>query len=174
MLASTEQAKPLLSALLPPAAIRLNVPAADWREAVRACGAALVAGGIATAAYTDQVIATVEQLGPYLVIAPGIALAHARPSAAVLRPGLSWVTLAHPVWFGHKENDPVTLVVGLAAPDNSSHVQALATLAGLLEDPPRRGTLLAATTPDDVLSAIIAYERAQLLEAQDGDPRSSS
>lgn len=157
--ASTERARPRLSALLPTAAIRLHVPATDWRGAVRASGEALVAAGITMPAYTDQMIATVEQLGPYIVIAPGIALAHARPSEAVRRPGLSWVTLAQPVRFGHKDNDPVTLVVGLAAPDSSSHVQALATLAELLEDPARRAALLAAKTPQDVLGAITTYER---------------
>jgi PTS system ascorbate-specific IIA component len=158
--ASTEQTRLLLSEILPVAAVRLNVPAADWREAVQACGAALVAAGITTPAYTSQMVSTIEQLGPYIVIAPGVALAHARPSDAVLRLGLSWVTLAQPVRFGHKENDPVKLVVGLAAPDNSSHVQALATLAGLLEEESPRVTLLAAKTADDVMAAIIAYERA--------------
>ncbi len=166
--ASTEQARPPLSVLLSSAAIRLNVSAADWREAVQACGDALIAGGITTPAYTGQMIATVEQLGPYIVIAPGIALAHARPSEAVLRPGLSWVTLAHPVRFGHKDNDPVTLVIGLAAPDDHSHVQALATLAGLLEDEGRRAGLLAAKTPRAVLAAITAYERAHATDAGRG------
>src|SRR2546427_7482074 len=166
--ASTEQTRPHLSALLPIAAIRLNVPATDWRDAVRASGDALVAGGITTPAYTDQMIAIVEQLGPYIVIAPGIALAHARPSDAVLQPGLSWVTLAQPVRFGHKDNDPVTLVVGLAAPDSSSHVQALATLAGLLDDRSRRDTLLRAKTPRDVLEAIGRYDGAYAADTAKG------
>ncbi len=159
--ASTDQVRLLLSALLPVAAIRLHVSAANWREAVQACGDALVAGGITTAAYSAQMIATVEQLGPYIVIAPGIALAHARPSDAVLRPGLSWVTVAQPVRFGHQTNDPVTLVIGLAAPDDHSHVEALAILAGLLEDETRRTALLAAASPRDVLTMITTYERAR-------------
>ncbi len=151
---------PSLSDLLPPEAIRLGVRARDWREAVTACGEALAAAGIATPAYTAEMIATVEQLGPYIVIAPGIALAHARPSAAVLRPGLAWVTLAEPVPFGHRDNDPVVLVVGLAAPDSSSHVRALATLAALLEDEQRRQALLAAPSPAAVKEIIDAYERS--------------
>ncbi|HVH31852.1 MAG TPA: PTS sugar transporter subunit IIA [bacterium] len=159
--APADQRRLSLSRLLPVSAIRLKVRATNWRDAVSACGEALVAGGITTPAYTDQMIATVEQLGPYLVIAPGIALAHARPSGAVLRPGLAWVTLAQPVRFGHKDNDPVTLVVGLAAPDDYSHVQALATLAGLLEDPARRAALLTIQTPPDVLAAIVAFEETQ-------------
>jgi PTS system ascorbate-specific IIA component len=151
---------PSLSDLLPPEAIRLGVPASDWREAIVACGEALVAAGTTTPAYTAEMISTVEQLGPYIVIAPGIALAHARPSAAVLRPGLAWVTLAAPVPFGHRDNDPVVLVVGLAAPDASSHVRALATLASLLEDPTRRQALLAARSADEVREIILTYERS--------------
>ncbi|OLC28189.1 MAG: hypothetical protein AUH31_10020 [Armatimonadetes bacterium 13_1_40CM_64_14] len=166
--APPDQRRLSLSSLLPVSAIRLEVRAADWREAVRACGEALVAAGITTPAYTVQMIATVEQLGPYLVIAPGIALAHARPSAAVLRPGLSWVTLAQPVRFGHKDNDPVTLVVGLAAPDDYSHIQALATLAGLLEDAPPRAALLALQTPADVLAAIVAFEQTHTTDTPQG------
>ena len=85
---------PRLTQLLPIDAIRLGETAADWRAAVRLAGDALVASGATTPAYTDEMVATVEQLGPYIVIAPGIALAHSRPSPAVLRAGISLVTLA--------------------------------------------------------------------------------
>ena len=147
-----------LSELLPVEAIELGVPAGDWRAAVRASGEALMAAGATTAAYSDEMIATVEQLGPYIVIAPGIALAHSRPSPAVLQPGLSFVTLATPVDFGNRANDPVQLVVGLAAPDERSHVEALATLAGLLADGPSREALLDARNRDEVRAVIAAYE----------------
>jgi len=116
---------PSLSDLLAPSAVVIGAGAGDWRAAVTRAGEALIAGGATTAAYTDEMIATVEQLGPYIVIAPGIALAHSRPSPAVLHAGISLVTLAQPVAFGHKQNDPVSLVVGLAAPDEEGHVQAL-------------------------------------------------
>jgi PTS system ascorbate-specific IIA component len=118
-----------LSDLLPETAIRLHVPAADWRAAVRASGDALIAGGATTEAYSDEMIATVEQLGPYIVIAPGIALAHSRPSPAVLRPGLSIVTLAEPVPFGNQANDPVRLVVGLRATPATCGTSSLDTRA---------------------------------------------
>lgn len=149
-----------LSDLLPPEAIRLGVEAGDWRTAVRASGDALMATGATTEAYSDEMIATVEQLGPYIVIAPGIALAHSRPSPAVVRAGLSVITLAEPVRFGHRNNDPVRLVVGLAAPDDESHVEALATLAGLLADEPSRQALLDASDSADVRAIVARYEAA--------------
>ncbi|HWP64033.1 MAG TPA: PTS sugar transporter subunit IIA [Candidatus Binatia bacterium] len=150
-----------LSSRLPLEAIRVGVTAGDWRAAVRAVGEALVASGATTAAYTDEMIATVDALGPYIVIAPGIALAHARPSAAVHQTGFAIVTLAEPVAFGHTENDPVRIVVGLAAPDEIGHVDALATLADFLADPDRQRALLEARDPAAIHALVLAYERGR-------------
>jgi PTS system ascorbate-specific IIA component len=150
---------PSLTELLPPSAIAIGALARDWRGAVRVAGDALVASGATEPAYTDEMIATVEQLGPYIVIAPGIALAHSRPSPAVRRAGVSVVTLAAPVTFGHRTNDPVRLVVGLAAPDDEGHVTALATLAEFLADDGRQERLLAAPDAATVRDLVAAYEK---------------
>ncbi len=155
----TSRAEPAaLSQLIAGDSIQLGAPAADWRAAVRVSGDALVASGATSPAYTDEMIATVEQLGPYIVIAPGIALAHSRPSPAVHRPGISLVTLAKPVEFGNRQNDPVQLVVGLAAPDDEGHVTALATLAEFLADEGRRTALLSAPDPASIRRMIVDYE----------------
>ncbi len=149
---------PALSRLLDARSVRVGQSAVDWRAAVRLAGDALVASGATSAAYTDEMIATVEELGPYIVIAPGIALAHSRPSPAVHRAGMSLVTLATPVEFGHRQNDPVTLVVGLAAPDEEGHVVALATLAEFLADEDRRIALVEAPDAGAVAELIRAHE----------------
>jgi PTS system ascorbate-specific IIA component len=147
-----------LSDLLPSSAIRIGASAADWRAAVRIAGDALVASGATSDGYTDEMIRTVESLGPYIVIAPGVALAHARPSPAVLHAGLSLITLATPVPFGHRRNDPVWLVIGLAAPDANGHVDALATLAEFIADDDRRDALMRTADASAVRSLIAAYE----------------
>ena len=152
---------PGLSHLLSAEAIRLGASAEDWRAAVRLAGDALAASAATEPAYTDEMIATVEQLGPYIVIAPGIALAHSRPSPAVHRAGISLVTLAEPVNFGHRTNDPVRLVVGLAAPDEEGHITALSTLADFLSDEHRREALFGAATREDVLRLVVAFEQRQ-------------
>lgn len=143
-----------LSDLVDPSAIRLDVPADDWRSAIRASGELLTGVGVASDAYTDSMVRTVEEHGPYIVIAPGFALAHARPDESVARTGLSFVRLAEPVAFGNADNDPVTIVMALAAADSSAHQQALASLAGVLSDPDRRRALDIAATPDEVLYAL--------------------
>ncbi|MGI9123618.1 MAG: PTS sugar transporter subunit IIA, partial [Mycobacterium sp.] len=121
-----------LTGLLAQDCIALDVAAATWEEAVLAAGALLEKAGIAGPAYTGSMIDNVQTNGPYIVVAPGFAFAHARPSAAVHRTGMSWVRLENPVAFGHKTNDPVSLVVALAATDDGAHATAMAELAKVL------------------------------------------
>lgn len=123
-----------LSRFLPENAISVRAEASTWRAAITECGAALVRAGATDPAYTGEMIETVERLGPYIVIAPGLALAHSRPSPAVHRAGLSWVTLAVPVEFGSDENDPVDLVIGLAALDHDGHLEMMSELARVISD----------------------------------------
>lgn len=133
-------------------AIVLNAEASDWRSAIRLAGDALTATGATTDDYTAEMIAAVEKLGPYIVIAPSIALAHSRPSPAVLSTGISWVSLANPVEFGHPGNDPVRLVVGLAAVDHDSHLATMSNLAGVLSGDIDR--LLEAANPEQLRALI--------------------
>jgi PTS system ascorbate-specific IIA component len=139
-----------LGDLIDPAAIALDARVPDWEEAIRASGRLLEATGVAEPAYTESMVDSVHKNGPYIVVAPGFAFAHARPSEAVLRTGMSWVRLAEPVEFGHKSNDPVTLVVALAAKDSEMHQSAMASLARLLGDTAKRAALDDAGTPEEV------------------------
>ncbi|NGN64621.1 PTS transporter subunit EIIA, partial [Streptomyces sp. A7024] len=108
-----------------------------------------------------------EHLGGVVVRrAPGLAFAHARPSPAVRTTGMSWVRLAEPVAFGHETNDPVSLVVGLAAEDSGAHTQAMAALAQLLGDPATEQALKAAPDPEAV-HAILAGGVAQAQQPAD-------
>ncbi|MGR3932000.1 PTS sugar transporter subunit IIA [Streptomyces sp. BRA346] len=146
--------------LLPVACVRLDARAADWREAIAVAGGLMVDAGFTTAEYTAEMIAGVEENGPYIVVAPGVAFAHARPSPAVRATGMSWVRLAEPVAFGHETNDPVTLVVALAARDSGAHTSAMASLARLLGDPGAAAALAAAPTPE-ALRAVLSGDEEQ-------------
>jgi len=147
-----------LTAYLPEGSIITQAHAADWRAAVRLAGDALVAQGLVTDAYPEQMVQVVEELGPYIVIAPGFALAHARPSAAVRKSGISWVGLAQPVAFGNKANDPVKLVIGLAAVDHDSHLGIMSALAEFLDDAEALNAATNATNPDQVRKLLSVVE----------------
>jgi ascorbate PTS system EIIA or EIIAB component len=145
---------------LPPLAddgVQLGATAADWRAAVALAGAALARTGAAEATYADEMIRMIDEHGPYVVIAPGLALAHARPGPDVLTDGLSVVTLASPVTFGHPYNDPVRVVIGLAA-GYATHLSVVAALANVFNDSDAVERLAAATTPAEVREILGAPE----------------
>lgn len=135
-------------------AITLDAQVSGWEEAIRVSGRLLEATGVAAPAYTEAMVDSVYEHGPYIVVAPGFAFAHARPSEAVHQTGMSWVRLASPVEFGHRTNDPVTLVVALAATDSSTHQQAMASLAGVIADRSTKAALDQAASPEEVYALL--------------------
>jgi len=148
----------VLENILTEKAIRIKAQVTDWQEAVRMGGELLVNSGFAKPSYIDAMVETVKQLGPYSVIAPGIAMPHARPEAGVLKPGLSLVTLETPVEFGNKENDPVDIVVSFCATDNTSHIQMLAELAQLLGSEEAVTTIRNAKEVSEVIQLLINFQ----------------
>lgn len=133
-------------------ATRLSVP--NWEEAVRAAGRLLVETGGAEPSYVEGMIRTAKELGPYIVIAPGIALPHSRPEDGVLAPCVSVITLDPPIAFGNAENDPVHLVIAFGAVDHQQHVDALRDLATILSEPSNVEALFAAQTKEDLLAVL--------------------
>jgi mannitol/fructose-specific phosphotransferase system IIA component (Ntr-type) len=143
-----------LSKMLTKDRIALRVAARDWREAVRHAGRLMVQSGAVEPRYVDAMIEMVEEIGPYIVIAPGVALPHARPEQGVRRSCMSMVTLDPAVNFGNEHNDPVTLVVAFGAQANEGHIEALRDLARLLEDEVRLERLKSASSVDEVLHLV--------------------
>ncbi len=127
-------------------AIEVGFVAKNRSEAIAESGRLLVASGRVEQPYVDEMIKAVEDHGPYIVIAPGIALAHGRPSKLVQETGISLVTLAEPVVFGNQKNDPVRLVIGLAAFDHTAHLGMMRELAVMLGDTEIVNSLLNAVT----------------------------
>jgi len=140
----------LLNQALAEGSISVRATASNWKQAIESAGEALVVSQRTTTQYTEAMVQAFEELGPYMVIAPGIALAHARPSEAVLGTGLSLITLSEPVVFGSEANDPVRLVIGLAAVDHDSHIDLMAALSDLLMDVMKVNMLLQAENVEQV------------------------
>ena len=118
--------------------------------AIEIAGELLVQSGKAKHSYVASMLEAVERFGPYIVIAPGIALAHGKPGEDVVETGLSLLVLKQAIEFKHAQNDPVQLVFGLAAIDHESHMETMAKLAELLSDQDRVSTLLTSSDSDQI------------------------
>ena len=118
----------MLLELLKPENIIVQETAKSWQEAGRKVGALLVENDDVTKAYIEATIQSVEKYGPYIVVADGIALFHARPEDGVNNMCMALMTLEDGVVFGIEEKDPVKMVFVFGAVDNRSHVKALTEL----------------------------------------------
>jgi mannitol/fructose-specific phosphotransferase system IIA component (Ntr-type) len=134
--------------------IQLQLSVADWQEAVRAGGKLLLQAGKCEPRYVDAMVDAVKTMGPYMVLAPGLALAHARPEDGVLELGMSIITLATPVEFGSVANDPVRLIISFGGVDKESHIEMLRSLAEFLSDEDNQTLLKEANSVSEVMNAI--------------------
>lgn len=98
-------------------AFALGQEAADWKAAVKLGTDLLVKAGAVEERYYEAILKMTEELGPYYVIAPGIAMPHTRPENGAKKTGFALVTLKNPVSFGHSDNDPVEIVLCICAKD---------------------------------------------------------
>ena len=130
--------------------VRTKVKAGSWQEAICIAGGLLEASESATSKYTEAMIAAVEEMGPYMVILPHFALAHAAPSKEVLTDDFAIITLEEPVLFG-VPNDPVYIILALCAKDGKSHMDTLAKIAKVLMEENTIQELMDARSPQEIL-----------------------
>lgn len=140
-----------LRQLLTAERVATDVTVEDWEGAVRAVGRLMVDTGVVEERYIDGMIDTAKELGPYIVIAPGLALPHSRPEDGVLQPCMALITLKPPVNFGNPDNDPVDVVIAFGAVDHEQHVEALRDMATILSEPSNLAALRAAKTKEQIL-----------------------
>ena len=124
----------LLQDLLSEDNVSFHYPAETWEDVIRHGGQLMVDAGFTEPTDTEAMIDVVRDMGPYIVLAPGLAMPHARPEMGAKQVGTALVTLEKPIDFGSPENDPVSVAVFLCAPNKEEHIQLLTDIATLFED----------------------------------------
>ena len=72
-------------------------------------------------------------MGPYIILAPGLAMPHARPEEGVIKASFALVTLKEPVTF-EGEDEPVSVFIILAGSDSDRHMEGLMEITQVLDD----------------------------------------
>lgn len=114
--------------------IALDVEATTPEETIQAAGELLVRQDAVEKSYIEAMLHSYRKNGPYFVLAPKIALPHARPEDGVKEASVSLVRLKKPINFGSEMNDPVKFVFALGASSSEEHLQILQKLTMLLND----------------------------------------
>jgi len=129
--------------------IRIKQEVTDWKQAITEAVNPLIDNGYVESRYVDAIIENTEKYGPYYVIAPEIALPHARPEQGVLEKQLAVLLLRKPIKFSEGGFD-VRLLITLAASDNESHLQILTQLSDVLSDEKLIGKILDASSEEEI------------------------
>jgi len=121
-----------------------------WEEAVRAACEPLLADKTIEPEYPDAIISKVNELGPYIVIAPNICIPHAQEGVGVNDTAICFMKTEEPVHFNDDPDYDAKLFFVLASVDNAVHLENLCELSELLSDEEIVEKLLAAKSVEDL------------------------
>ncbi|WP_260258956.1 PTS sugar transporter subunit IIA [Vibrio intestinalis] len=93
-----------------------------------------------------------QEIGAYYVLAPKIAMPHARPEDGVNQASLQVTVFKHGVDLQSEDNGDVFVAITLAAMDSDSHIQTIVALSELFQN-------------DDDITAMIEAENTEQIAA---------
>jgi len=114
-----------------------------WQEAVRAACQPLLADGTIEKEYPEAIIAKVEELGPYIVIAPDICIPHAQEGVGVNDTAVCFMK-------SEDGKHDARLFFVLASTNNEIHLQNLCEMSEELSDEDFVARLLQAKNAEDL------------------------
>jgi PTS system ascorbate-specific IIA component len=112
----------------------------------------LIASGKIEQSYVNAIKASHKKIGPYYVLAPKVAMPHARPEDGVNETALQLTVFKNGVDLESKDNGDVYLSITLAAMDSDGHILTIMALSELFQN------------DDDIEKIINADNKADIIE----------
>lgn len=132
--------------------IQFEDKVSNWEEAIIKSSKPLLQEGFIEKSYIDAMIESVKEYGPYIVIAPNIALPHARPEMGSKKVGFSILKLDEPVAFSDQAEHQVRLLISLSCVDSTTHMEILQTIVTILSDEEKNKHIFDAKTPEEIVN----------------------
>jgi len=132
--------------------IQIMNEVSSWEESIKVAAEPLLKKGFISEKYIQDMIDNVKINGPYIVIAPEIAMPHARNEGGVLKTGISFLKLKNPVYY--PEGKQVSILFVLAAEDNSGHLELISDLSSILIDEEIVTKLKNSDNEDEIINLI--------------------
>lgn len=109
--------------------IMLQEDAIGWEAAMRRVAEPLIAHGFIEQRYIEESIFHVKEYGDYLVVSPGVALAHTSKDNGVLKDGLSLIVSRHGIQF--PQDTIVHLLFCFSSRGDRDYLELLRAIIGL-------------------------------------------
>ncbi|EGR2797214.1 PTS sugar transporter subunit IIA [Vibrio navarrensis] len=126
-------------------------------EALDIACSTLVQQGKVNKSYLDAIKAKHNEIGPYYVLAPKIAMPHARPEDGVNEACLQVTVFKNGVDLESQDNGDVYFSVTLAAMDSHSHINTIMALSELFQNDDDIDAIIAAEGKDEIAEILKKY-----------------
>ncbi|MDQ1000440.1 mannitol operon transcriptional antiterminator [Neobacillus niacini] len=121
----------------------------NWENAIRKTAEVLFATNSISKNYIEAVISLAHQYGPYFVISPQIAIAHAQPKDGVSKLGVALSIYKNGLNIMGKKD--IKFLFVLASPNQSDHLHILQNIAFIAEKPDVLDLLVDAKDEKEIL-----------------------
>ncbi|MBP2643651.1 MAG: phosphoenolpyruvate-dependent sugar phosphotransferase system, 2 family protein [Firmicutes bacterium] len=121
-----------------------------WEDAVAAAAKPLLEQKAIEQEYVTAIIDSIKKYGPYIVIAPNIALPHAQGGIGVKETSISFLKVEEPVHFSDDPEHDARLIFLLASVNSEDHLEKLAELVEEISDNDLVERLLTIKNIDDL------------------------
>lgn len=146
-----------LSAVLKKDFIQFHLKAATYTEAVKQSAAPLIAQGVVTETYLEEIIHSANERKSWMMITEGVALPHTKPMYGAKKIGLSLGVLETPIILPNGREMKYMMI--LSALDNQQHLKAIAQLVHFLEDDAFFQLLQQTDEPEKIYAYIVKNEK---------------
>lgn len=118
---------------------------------------ALIKHGKVDKSYLEAIKSKHKEIGAYYVLAPKIAMPHARPEDGVNEACLQVTVFKNGVDLESQDNGDVYFSVTLAAMDSDSHIQTIVALSELFQNDDDINAIIAANNENDIAEILKKY-----------------
>lgn len=124
----------------------------EWHEAIHRVSDDMIRDGFFDKAYVDEAIDNVEEYGNYIIVAPHIALAHARKETGVHADGIGLLVCREGIHF--EDGDVVHLLFFFCQKGDTSYLDLFKEIIALGQDEAHVRGLSCCTTAETVYQKI--------------------
>ena len=117
----------------------------------------LIENGKVEKSYLEAIQQKHKDIGAYYVLAPKIAMPHARPEDGVNEACLQVTVFKNGVDLESEDNGEVYFSITLAAMDSDSHIQTIMALSELFQNDDDIDAIIAANTNKEIVDILAKY-----------------
>lgn len=131
-----------------------------WKDSILACTKPLIEKKVIDQRYVDKIFESIDKYGPYIVLAPDVAMPHSTENCAgVFGTEIGFMRVKNPVHFvdGNPDKD-ARIFFTLASVDSNEHLNQMIQLATLLADKEFVQACIEANTKEDLLEIAEKFE----------------